>query len=156
MLVSLDELAGLREKFKNKRIALTGGVFDILHMGHISYLEEIKNMADVLVVSITDDKRVKERKGTDRPIQNEKERAALIDAIRFVDYTCINPERTEEDEWAHIKAIQELKPDIFVTVHDGYKKYEDIFKKSGTRLTIIDERKTHSTTKIINKIRAHP
>ena len=156
MIVSLIELQSIREKNKEKKIALTGGVFDILHEVHVAGLETIKKNADILVVAICDDKRVKMKKGPSRPINSEMQRAHLMDAIKYVDYVCINPEQ-EGDEWAHIRIAETLQPDVLVTSHEDYKeRWGEHLGQYGTTIEIQELPKTNSTSAIIERIlKAH-
>jgi len=95
-------------KNKGKKIAFCNGAFDILHIGHIKFLEEAKKQADILVAGLNSDSSVKENKGAKRPFNSEENRATVLAALRVVDYVVIFPEKTP------IKLIETIKPDIFV------------------------------------------
>ena len=71
---------------KNKKVVFTNGCFDILHRGHISYLNEAKSLGDILVIGINTDKSVKRLKGEDRPVNNEADRAFMLNNLKAVDY----------------------------------------------------------------------
>ena len=102
------------QKRKKKRIILCHGVFDLMHIGHIKYFQEAKEMGDVLVVTITPDRFV--NKGPNRPVFNENLRTEAIAALDMVDYISIN-------DWSSaIKTIKTLKPDLYVKGPD-YKDY---------------------------------
>ncbi len=90
------------------RVVFTNGCFDILHIGHVHYLQEAKSLGDKLIVGINSDKSVKKLKGQDRPINNEKDRAMVIAALGVVDGVII----FNEDTPLHL--IQELNPTILV------------------------------------------
>lgn len=90
------------------KVVFTNGCFDLVHLGHVTYLEEAKALGDLLVVGLNSDDSVKRLKGPLRPIQNENERAGLLAAFQCVDYVCIFDEDTPE------KLIHLVEPDILV------------------------------------------
>ena len=144
----------MREKIcelqkKNKKIVFTNGVFDILHIGHLTYLEEAQKLGDILIVGVNSDASVKVNKGDKRPINNEKNRAFVLLGTKFVDYAVIFDEKTPE------KLLDILKPDIHVKGGD-YKKEElpetKIVEKNGGEVKILSFVDNISTTEIINKI----
>lgn len=93
---------------KNKKIVFTNGCFDLLHIGHVSYLEEAKKLGDILIVGINSDSSVKKLKGPSRPIQNEKDRSAILAALKSVDHTIIFNEDTP------LQLIEKIEPDVLV------------------------------------------
>lgn len=99
-------------KSKEKRIVFTNGCFDILHYGHVKYLEEAKKKGDVLIVAINSDDSVKKIKGLGLPIMPARERIRLVSALESVDYVTIFNQSTP------IKLIKLLKPDILVKGRD--------------------------------------
>jgi rfaE bifunctional protein nucleotidyltransferase chain/domain len=107
-LMTLDELAAAvaADRAAGRTIALANGVFDLLHVGHIRYLEGAKAEADRLVVAVNDDESVRMLKGEGRPIMKEADRAELIAALRSVDYVVLFPGRTVTD------VLLRLKPDV--------------------------------------------
>jgi len=136
-------------KRKGKRVVFTNGVFDILHIGHLTYLEEARNLGDVLVVGINSNSSVKVNKGDKRPINDEKNRAFVLLGTKFVDFAVIFDEKTPE------KLLDILKPDIHVKGGD-YRK-EDLpetktVEKNGGEVKILSFVDNISTTDIINKI----
>ena len=132
-----------------KRVVFTNGVFDILHIGHLTYLEEAGNLGDVLVVGVNSDASVKVNKGDKRPINSEKNRAYVILGTKFVDYAVIFDEKTPE------KLLDVLKPDVHVKGGD-YKKEDlpetKIVEGNGGEVKILSFVDNVSTTQIINKI----
>ena len=148
---TLNELVKIVKtlKSKNKKIITTNGVFDILHLGHVKYLEEAKKMGDVLIVGVNTDKSVKENKGDKRPINNEKSRLSILAALESVDYVFLFDEKGPK-EW-----INKIKPSIHVKAGD-YKLNQIIEKyvveKNNGKVVISKVEKNYSTTKIINKI----
>ena len=146
-----NEIKELAEELKkqNKIIVTTNGVFDILHLGHIKYLQEAKKLGDVLIVAINSDSSVKQIKGPERPINNEQSRAEVLAALTFVDYAIIF------NETDPVNILSEIKPDIHVKGGD-YKLGEiiekDIVEKNNGKIILIPEIKGYSTTDLINKI----
>lgn len=137
-------------KKEGKKIVFTNGCFDILHLGHITYLEQAKKQGDILIVGVNSDKSVKKLKGNERPINAEKDRALLLSALKSVDYTIIFEEDTPED------LISYLKPSIHVKGGD-YKKEDlpetKIVEAYGGEVIILNFVEGKSTTNIINKMK---
>src|SRR3989338_7940723 len=111
---SLNELIKIVDKLKsqNKKIVTTNGVFDILHAGHVKYLEEAKKLGDILIVGINTDKSVKQNKGDNRPINDEKSRMLVLAALESVDYVFLFNEKDPRN-W-----LEKLKPNIHVKAGD--------------------------------------
>lgn len=132
-----------------KKVVFTNGVFDILHVGHLTYLEEAGNLGDVLVVGVNSDRSVKTNKGDKRPINPEKFRAQMLLGLKFVDFTVIFDEKTPEN------LLDLLKPDIHVKGGD-YRKEDlpetEIVEKNGGEVKILSFVDNISTTEIIKKI----
>jgi D-beta-D-heptose 7-phosphate kinase/D-beta-D-heptose 1-phosphate adenosyltransferase len=135
-------LANLRSK--NKKIVFTNGVFDIIHRGHIYYLQKTKQLGDILIVGLNTDTSVKRLKGEERPINNETDRAFVLSAFEFVDYIVTF---SEDTPYNLIKAIQ---PDILVKGAD-YKIEDVIGREFAKKTTLIDFQEGYSSTKIIEK-----
>lgn len=136
-------------KSKNKKIVTTNGVFDILHFGHVKYLEEAKALGDVLIVGVNSDSSVKKIKGHKRPINNEKSRLCVLAALESVDYTFTFKEK-DPRSW-----ISSIKPEIHVKAGD-YKPSQiiekEVVEKNNGEIVIAKMERGCSTTKIINKI----
>ncbi len=101
----VESLNGLRNY---KKIVFTNGCFDILHIGHVRYLQEARAQGDVLVVGINSDNSVKKLKGPSRPIQNEQDRAEILSALSCVNFVCVFDQETPID------LIHQVKPDVLV------------------------------------------
>jgi rfaE bifunctional protein nucleotidyltransferase chain/domain len=151
-LVTRKSLAAILEKAraKGKRTVFTNGCFDILHPGHVSYLERAAGMGDLLVIGLNSDSSVKAIKGKDRPLNNERDRAYVLSALSFVDYITLFGENTPD------KLIRMIRPDVLVKGGDW--KIGDIvggsFVKSyGGRVARIPFLKGYSTTSLIKKMR---
>lgn len=150
----LDEealAAALEEERKAGRtIAFANGCFDVLHVGHIRYLQDAANVADVLVVGVNGDGSVRELKGEGRPVMPEHERAEIIAAIRGVSYVTIF------DEKSPARLLQELKPDVQAKGTDYTAESvpeAEIVKAYGGRVVIVGDPKDHSTTAVLEKMR---
>jgi len=102
---------------KKKNIVLVGGCFDVLHPGHITFLEKSKELGDLLVVLLESDEKVRKLKGTDRPVHTQKDRAKVLTALRFVDKVICLPFMESEAEYAQV--IARIKPNI-IAVTKGY------------------------------------
>ncbi len=102
-----------RERAAGKRIALANGCFDVLHVGHVRYLEGARREADCLVVAINDDGSVRALKGPGRPILAAADRAELVAALRAVDFVVTFPETTVA------RLLERLKPDVHCTGTDS-------------------------------------
>ena len=150
-LLSQEEMGNVIDKLKkeNKKVVFTNGVFDILHIGHLTYLEEAKALGNVLVVGVNSNSSVKVNKGDKRPINNEVQRAQMLLGTKFVDYAVIVEEKTPE------KLLEKLKPSIHVKGGD-YKKEDlpetKVVEENGGEVKILSFVDNISTTEIINKI----
>lgn len=100
-------------KSEGKKIVLTGGCFDILHPGHISLLKGAKEAGNVLFVMLESDEKIREIKGQNRPVHNQKERAFMLSSIKHVDYVILLPNFKEDKKYDDF--ICSLKPDIIAT-----------------------------------------
>ncbi len=131
------------------KIVFTNGCFDILHLGHITYLEEAKAKGDILVVGLNSDDSVKRLKGPERPIKDEKSRASILAALSSVDVVIIFEDDTP------ISLIKAVQPDILVKGGD-YKKEQivgaDFVERTGGQVVIIPFLEGHSSTDLINKL----
>lgn len=139
-----------RLKKQGKKIAFTNGCFDILHYGHIKYLEDAKDKAGILVVGLNSDASIKRIKGASRPINRQSDRARMLEALSAVDYITIFNEDTP------LKLIQALKPDILIKGRDwSVRKIvgADFVRASGGRVITVPYLKGYSTTGLIEKIK---
>lgn len=136
-------------KSQNKKVVFTNGCFDILHVGHLRYLNEAKKQGDVLIIGVNSDASVKRLKGESRPINNQFDRAEMLCGLKAVDYTVIFEEDTPEE------LIATLKPSIHVKGGD-YKKEDlpetKIVESYGGEVRILSFVEGKSTTNIVKKI----
>lgn len=151
-VVQKDELIAIRARLKRegKQVVFTNGCFDLLHLGHIEYLKEAKNLADILVVGINDDASVGRLKGPPRPITPQDDRTAIIAALASVDYVCLFSEDTP------LELITALKPDVLVKGADWAVDAvvgKALVERLGGTVKTIPFVPNRSTTEIIAKIR---
>lgn len=145
------EASTLIENFKKegKKVVFTNGCFDILHVGHLRYLEQAKEQGDILIIGVNSDASVKRLKGPTRPINSELDRAEILAGLRAVDYTVIFEEDTP------VEIIDELKPSIHVKGGD-YKKEDlpetEVVERNGGEVRILMLVDGKSTTSVVNKI----
>ena len=149
------EKSALKEKIaslksKNKKTVFTNGCFDILHLGHLKYLEESKKLGDFLIVAINSDESVKILKGSGRPVNNYTLRSKNLMKLKFVDEVIVFSERTP------INLIKYLLPDV-LTKGGDYKTIDivgsSVVEKSGGKVVVLPFLKGYSTTNIINSKR---
>ena len=151
MLVKREDIKTLIDVIHHsgKTVVTTNGCFDILHVGHVRYLEKTKSFADFLIVLLNSDKSVKSIKGPSRPINNENDRAEILSALKCVDYVVLFDEDSPRD------LLDEMKPDVYTKGADYTMETlpeADIKRKNGTRVEFIDFVEGKSTTKTIEKM----
>jgi rfaE bifunctional protein nucleotidyltransferase chain/domain len=132
-------------------IVFTNGVFDILHPGHIRYLQQARCLGDVLIVGLNSDRSVRANKGPDRPITPEAERAEIVAALACVDGVVVFTTETPHD------LIAALQPDVLVKGADWAADAivgRDIVEARGGRVVRVAVQEGFSTTSIVEKIRS--
>ena len=148
---TLNPLIQIVKKLKkqNKKIVTTNGVFDILHLGHVKYLEEAKNLGDVLIVGVNTDASVRQNKGDKRPINDEKSRIKVLAGLESVDYVFLFNEK-DPRKW-----LSKIKPDFHVKAGD-YKLSQivekDAVEKNNGKVILVPMLNNHSTTNTIKTI----
>lgn len=152
MLLTLDLAKELAKelKFQGKKIVFTNGCFDILHCGHTIYLNEAKKLGDVLILGLNSDESVRRLKGESRPINNQSDRAIVMDALKSIDYVVIFEEDTP------LNLINAIIPDVLVKGGDYSKENivgADIVENNGGCVVTINFVEGKSTTNIINKMK---
>ena len=164
MIIRPEDLAEVRKENERKRIVLLKGAFDLLHPGHVNRMRAAKALGDILVVFVKCDEAIK-LKGPDRPIEDEVQRAAVVDAIRYVDYTVIAnrktdvgvegvPEHDRAQYLRYYKMIYDLRPDVLIKPEkDLPRVLADLYREIGTQIHVAEETPGISTTMLINKIR---
>ena len=151
-IISIKQFFEFQTKgcFKKQKLVFTNGCFDILHSGHVLYLEEAKSLGDILILGLNSDDSVKRLKGEDRPINSENERAIVLSGLNSIDYIIIFEEDTP------IELIKQIQPNILVKGGDWTVKQivgYDIVLKNGGDVKSLLFKEGLSSTCVINKIR---
>ncbi len=158
--VSIEALRILRDRWRRdgQRLVITNGVFDVLHSGHVAYLQQARALGDLLVVGLNSDASTRAIKGSLRPLVGEAERAEVLAALRCVDYVVIFHERTAE------KLVQALQPDVYAkggdyAAHPGAGAVDQqrlpearVVYAYGGRVVLIPYRAGRSTSALIRLI----
>ena len=135
ILNNLEELKNILNTREGKKIVFTNGCFDIIHRGHVEYLQKAKELGDILILGLNSDDSVRRLKGASRPINNETDRAIVLSALECIDYVVIFDEDTP------LELIKFIQPDILVKGREYAKQ-----------TVLIDFVNGYSTTNIIKKI----
>jgi D-beta-D-heptose 7-phosphate kinase/D-beta-D-heptose 1-phosphate adenosyltransferase len=148
----LDEAAELAAVFRrqNRRVVFTNGVFDLLHPGHVRYLQRARQLGDALIVAVNSDRSVRVNKGSHRPINPERERAEVVLALACVDAVLVFDQDTPHD------VIQAIQPDVLVKGADwGVDEIvgRDIVESRGGTVVRLELEKDFSTTGLIERVR---
>ena len=131
------------------RIVLANGCFDVLHVGHVRYLQGAKELGDVLIVGINSDKQVARLKGAGRPIMGERERAEIVDSLEAVDLVTIFDEPTVED------LLLLIKPEVHAKGTDYTEDTvpeRQVVRSYGGRVAIVGDPKNHSTSQLLGRL----
>ena len=152
LIVSLDELKLLAQSAREegKTIVLTNGAFDLLHVGHVRYLQGAAEHGDLVVSAVNSDSSVREAKGPNRPMIPEAERAELIAALAVVDWVVIFSDKTVEP------IIEAIRPDVHAKGTDYTAESVPeaaLVKKLGGRVEIVGDPKDHSTTQLCEQLK---
>ncbi len=144
-------IKAFREKHPESVIAFTNGCFDIIHRGHVEYLEKAKAQADVLVVGLNSDDSVRRLKGRERPYIGQEDRAFILSRLESVDMVCIFEQDTP------LELVKRVQPDLLIkggdyTVDNIVGK--DVVEQSGGRVITIPLIAGRSTTNILEKIKS--
>ncbi len=154
-ILSQDELIARVQTARRDgaRIVFANGCFDVLHAGHVRYLQGAKALGDLLVVGINADSQVAALKGPGRPVMGERERAEIVASLESVDLVTIFHEATVES------LLLALKPDIHAKGTDYTEQTvpeRDVVRSYGGRVAIVGDPKNHSTSEILDRIGANP
>ncbi len=152
-VMGLDAAVEYRAQLRaaGKTVVFTNGLFDLLHIGHLSYLERARALGDMLIVGLNSDDSSRALKGESHPIQTQEERGQLLAALNVVDVVVVFDQKTA----SHL--IRALQPDIYVKGGDYARKTwpeREIALATGCQVKLIPFLKGHSTTKLVEKILA--
>jgi len=153
--LKIKSLASLKKavtgaRKRGRRVVFTNGCFDILHLGHVRYLDKARRLGDLLVVALNTDASVRRLKGKGRPLNSERDRAEVLASLQCVDYVTLFKEQTP------LRVIKTLRPNVLVKGGD-YKIKEivghELVLKDGGRVVSIPLVKGRSTTTLIKKMK---
>ncbi len=150
IIVTKNEIIDIVKKgqAEGKTFVATNGCFDILHVGHVRYLKKTKSLADYSIVMLNSDNSVKLIKGPERPINNEQDRAEILNALLYVDYVVLFEEKSPA------KLLEAIKPDIYTKGADYTLETlpeRDVVLRNNIKVEFIEFVQGKSTTNIINK-----
>ncbi|MFQ5801742.1 MAG: D-glycero-beta-D-manno-heptose 1-phosphate adenylyltransferase [Candidatus Methylomirabilales bacterium] len=151
-LKTLEELVSITQDLRRrgKQVVFTNGCFDLLHRGHVRYLDRAKSLGDVLIVAINSDASVRALKGPDRPVMSDEERAELVTALAAVDYVFVFDELDPE------KVIRALEPDVLVKGGDWPLDQvvgREIVERRGGRVFALPYVEGASSSQLLRRIR---
>lgn len=140
-----------RVRASGKRLVVTNGCFDLLHLGHVTYLENAREHGDVFLLGLNGDESVRQLKGPGRPLNPEQDRAAVVAALACVDAVCIFAEKTAA------RFLQAAQPDVYVkggdyTLETLNQEERQLVEAGGGRIVILPIVKGKSTTALLEKI----
>lgn len=158
-IISHSDLSSLRKRHPGKKIVFCSGTFDMVHPGHVRFLEGCKKLGDILVVAVGTDAEIRRDKGKNRPIWNEQGRLEVIGAL--VHYSFLNPPATSTESFAPMREmLLAIKPDIWAVNYDASRMpfWKVLAKELDVDLKILELNrddpawKEYSTSRIIEKI----
>jgi len=152
-IISWDQLAGWRAGVRagNRRLVVTNGCFDLLHVGHVTYLEKARALGDALLVGLNGDEAVRQLKGPERPVNSETDRATVLAALESVDGVCVFRERTAT------RFLEAAQPDVYVkggdyTLETLNPEERRTVERTGGKVIILPLVPGKSTTALLEKI----
>jgi len=154
-IIPRSDLAALGERLRSegRRVAFANGCFDLLHVGHVRYLQGSRAQGDVLVVGVNSDRTVAALKGPGRPLLTAEARAELVAALESVDYVAVFDDLTVEG------VLRELRPDVHCKGTDYSERTvpeREVMKSLGGHVRIVGDAKRHSTRDLLAKIDREP
>lgn len=150
IIYQLEDLQPLLNKIRDqkKKIVLTQGSFDMIHVGHARYLAEAKKYGDVLIVGTDSDSKIRKRKGVGRPVVPQEERLEMLTYLSPVDYVVLK--HIEDPKWGLIKKI---KPDVLIIIAENYTKDQiEKLKKHCGRVEVLPRMATTSTSAKLREV----
>ena len=153
-IININDAAKLSKQLKQggKTIVLSGGCFDILHTGHIAFLDAAKKQGDLLFILLESDENVRNKKGEGRPVNPQEDRSIVLSALPSVDYIIPLRGMTKNEEYD--KLIVQIKPDVIAMTKNepGLEQRKKQAEMVGAKVKLVIERiKEKSTTDLINK-----
>ncbi len=155
-VLSLEQLTEARAcaRAEGRKVVATNGCFDLLHVGHVRYLEDAAKLGDILVVGVNGDASVRQLKGNDRPLNRAEDRAEILAALEVVDWVTIFPEKRAT------RFLEAAEPDYYAKGGDYSTETLDpsekeILEQMGSELKIIPFRAGYSTSNLISRMSHH-
>ena len=152
-IISWEQLPAWRESLRaqGRKLVVTNGCFDLLHCGHVTYLEAARALGDVLLVGVNSDAGVRELKGPDRPVNSQTDRAAVLAGLQSVDSVCVFADRTA------MRFLSTVQPDIYAkggdyTIDTINQEERRLVENLGGQVAIIPGVPGKSTTALLEKI----
>jgi rfaE bifunctional protein nucleotidyltransferase chain/domain len=152
-IIAWDDLPAWRASVRARKqtLVVTNGCFDVLHLGHVTYLENARNLGDSLLVGVNGDAAVRDLKGPERPVNTEADRAAILAALECVAGVCIFSDRTAT------RFLALAQPDVYgkggdYTLESINQEERRTVEKTGGRVAILPLVPGHSTTSLLQKI----
>ena len=152
-IIPWEQLPAWREKLRaqGRKLVVTNGCFDLLHRGHVTYLESARALGDALLVGVNSDASVRELKGSDRPINNELDRAYVLAALESVDGVCVFTDRTA------LRFLSTVQPDIYAkggdyTIDTINQEERRLIEQHGGKVAILPGVPGKSTSALLEKI----
>jgi len=152
-ILSWEQLPAWREQLRKqgRKLVVTNGCFDLLHRGHVTYLEGARALGDALLIGVNSDASVRELKGADRPINNEDDRAFVLAALQCVDGVCVFTDKTA------LRFLSTVKPDIYAkggdyTIDTINQEERRLIEELGGKVVVLPGVAGKSTTSLLNKI----
>ncbi|MBI2431127.1 MAG: adenylyltransferase/cytidyltransferase family protein [Candidatus Levybacteria bacterium] len=153
-ILTIEQAERLSKKLRSegKKIVLVGGCFDILHPGHVLFLEKAKQQGDVLFVMLESDQTIQLTKGNKRPIHPQKDRALVLSTLNMVDYIILLPSLNKDRDYDNL--LFKIKPTIIATTKGDPKRYhkERQAKLMGTTVIDVMERVKDASTSQLTKL----
>ncbi len=153
-IITINNLLKLRqEKARGKKVVLAGGSFDIIHAGHIEFLNKAKRQGDILALMLESDEKIRELKGNLRPVNNQKDRSFVLSSLAMVDYIILLPYFKTDRQYELL--VKKVQPDIIAVVkEDPILNLKERYAKDvkGKIVKVIDRIENYSTTEILRKI----
>lgn len=156
-LLTIEQAIKVSQRLRNKdkTVVVSGGCFDILHIGHIKFLEKAKEQGDFLFILLESDENVRKLKGNNRPINSQKDRAQILAALSCVDFVVLLNEMKKNDDYDNL--IYKINPNIIVTTKDdpqgihNERQARKIKAKVSYVIGRIENKSTSKLAKIISK-----
>jgi len=152
-IIAWDDLPTWRKQFRatGKKLVVTNGCFDLLHLGHVTYLENARNFGDALLLGVNGDAGVRELKGPTRPVNSEGDRASVLAALESITAVCIFPEKTATN------FLAAAQPDIYVkggdyTLETLNQDERRAVESAGGKIMLVPFVPGKSTTSLLKKI----